>query len=55
MKLNSIDFFGLSVTYRVEVRKAGGTVEHAVARDGAALVYDLVAPFDRLGIAVVRA
>ena len=26
MKLNSIDFFGLSVTYRVEARKAGPTV-----------------------------
>ena len=26
MKLNSIDFFGLSVTYRVEARKAGPTI-----------------------------
>ena len=26
MKINSIDFFGLSVTYRVEARKAGPTV-----------------------------
>ena len=26
MKISSIDFFGLSVTYRVEARKAGPTV-----------------------------
>lgn len=45
MKLNSIDFFGLSVTYRVEARKAGPTVflslrsSDGVHIDGAGRIY----------------
>ena len=45
MKLNSIDFFGLSVTYRVEVRKAGPTIflslrsSDGVHFDGAGRIY----------------
>lgn len=45
MKLNSIDFFGLSVTYRVEARKAGPTVflslrsSDGVHFDGAGRIY----------------
>lgn len=45
MKINSIDFFGLSVTYRVEVRKVGPTVflslrsSDGVHIDGAGRIY----------------
>lgn len=45
MKLNSIDFFGLSVTYRVEARKAGPTIflslrsSDGVHIDGAGRIY----------------
>lgn len=45
MKLNSIDFFGVTITYRVEARKAGSTVflslrsSDGVHIDGAGRIY----------------
>lgn len=45
MKLNSIDFFGVTITYRVEVRKAGPTIflslrsSDGVHFDGAGRIY----------------